>query len=161
MTNFKFTNPHPKGIRTGDCVKRACSLGSGINYHDISIMLNRFKKDTGMSKYNNNDNWKPFVENVLLGKKDKDDMLHAFYGRRYRVWEYAKYWDEETAILRCSKHLVCCKDGNYLDTWDSGDKGVYIAYIMPTYDTIVKHIRNNYPKLCKDLTLEKVSWSLI
>lgn len=152
---FKFTNPHPQGKRVSDCVKRACCLASGINYHDIAIMLNRFKKESGCSKFNNSDNWKPFVEEVLLGKKDSDDMRFAFYGHRYTVDDYARYWDQETAILRCSKHLVCCKDGDYLDTWDSGDKGVYIAYIMPRYEVIVNHIRKNYSKLCKGLTLCK------
>lgn len=155
---FKFTNPHPQGKRVGDCVKRACCLASGINYHDIAIMLNRFKKETSGDSYNSNKNWKPFIEKVLLGKKDTDDMRFAFYGHRYTVNDYAKYWDEETAILRCSKHLVACKDGDYLDTWDSGDKGVYIAYVMPSYEVIVKHIKEKYPKLCKGLSLEKISY---
>ena len=153
---FKFTNPHPQGKRVGDCVKRACCLASGINYHDIAIMLNRYKKETGCSKFNNSDNWKSFVENVLLGKKDKDDMQHAFYGRRYTVDDYARYWDEETAILRCSHHIVCVKDGDYLDTWDSGEKGVYIAYVMMPYEAIVAHIRANHPKLCKGLELSRL-----
>ena len=41
---FKFTNSHQQGKRVGDCVKRACCLASEINYHDIAIILNRFKK---------------------------------------------------------------------------------------------------------------------
>ena len=53
--NFKRTNPHPQGLRVGDCVKRACVLASGINYHDIAIMLNRYKKETGSVKFNGND----------------------------------------------------------------------------------------------------------
>ena len=115
---FKFTNPHPEQKLVGDCVKRACCLASGINYHDIAIMLNRFRKESGGSKFN-------------------------------------RYWDEETAILRCSKHLVCCKNGDYLDTFNSGNKGVYIAYVIPSYEVIIANIKKNYPKLCKGLTLEK------
>lgn len=152
---FKFTNPHPEQKLVGDCVKRACCLASGINYHDIAIMLNRFRKESGGSKFNSNENWKPFIEKVLLGKKDSDDMRYAFYGHRYTVSDYARYWDEETAILRCSKHLVCCKNGDYLDTFNSGNKGVYIAYVIPSYEVIIANIKKNYPKLCKGLTLEK------
>lgn len=153
---FKFTNPHPQGKRVGDCVKRACCLASEINYHDIAIMLNRFKKESGCSKFNNSDNWKPFVEKILCGVKDSDDMRFAFEGHRYTVKDYAETWVPHRCILRCSKHLVCCKYGDYLDTWDSGEKGVYIAYMLPKYESIINHIKTNYPKLCKGLTLERI-----
>ena len=153
---FKFTNPHPDGKRVGDCVKRACCLASGINYHDIAIMLNRYRKESGGAKFNSNKNWKPFVENVLCGRKDTDDLRTAFYGHRYTVDDYATYWEEDGKfILRCSKHLVAVVDGDYLDTWDSGYKGVYIAYKIPSYETIIKNIKLYYPKLCKGLTLER------
>ena len=152
---FIYKNPHPQGKIVGDCVKRACCLASGINYHDIAIMLNRFKKISGGGKYNISDNWKPFVEKVLLGCKDSDDMRFAFEGHRYTVADYADTWVAHRCILRCSKHLVACMCGNYYDTWNSGDKGVYIAYMLPRYEQIVAHIRKCYPQLCKGLTLER------
>ena len=152
---FKQTNPHPQGKLVGDCVKRALTIASEINYHDIAIMLNRFKGETGCNKFNNNENWKPFVEQVLLGRKNKGDMQHEFYGKRYTVDDWARYWDNDKAILRLSKHLVATMNGNYYDTWDCGYKGVYIAYFIPSYETIVAHIKKNFPKLCKGLTLEK------
>lgn len=152
---FQQTNPHPQGKLVGDCVKRALTIASEINYHDIAIMLNRFKKETGCSKFNNNDNWKPFVEQVLLGRKNKGDMQHEFYGKRYTVDDWARYWDGDKSILRLSHHLVATKYGDYYDTWNCGYKSVYIAYFIPSYEKIVAHIRKNFPKLCKGLTLEK------
>lgn len=152
---FKQENPHPQGKRVGDCVKRAIVIASGINYHDIAIMLNRFRTTSGCKKYNSSDNWKQFVEEVLLGRKNKGDMQHEFYGHRYTVDDWAKWWDNDTCILRCSKHIVATKNGDYYDTWDSGEKGVYIAYFIPTYQKIVEHIKRNYPKLCKGLSLER------
>lgn len=152
---FKKTNPHPQGKLVGDCVKRAIVIASEINYHDVAIMLNRFKKQSGCHKFNNSDNWKPFVEQVLLGRKNKGDMQHEFYGRRYTVDDWARYWDCDTAILRLSKHIVATKNGNYYDTWDCGEKGVYIAYFIPSYEKIVNNIKKNFPKLCKGLTLDR------
>lgn len=152
---FKKVNPHPEGKLVGDCVKRACCLASGINYHDIAIMLNRFRKISGGKKFNSNDNWKPFVEKVLLGCKDPDDMRFAFYGHRYTVEDYADTHNYRY-ILRCSKHLVASVHGDYLDTWDSGYKSVYIAYELPSYYLIINHIKNNYPELCKGLNLERI-----
>jgi hypothetical protein len=152
---FQQTNPHPQGKLVGDCVKRAITIASEINYHDIAIMLNRFKKETGCHKFNNSDNWKPFVEQVLLGRKNKGDMRTEFYGRRYTVDDWARYWDSDKAILRLSHHLVATKNGNYYDTWNCGSKSVYIAYFIPSYEKIVEHIKKNFPKLCKGLTLER------
>lgn len=106
---FVFTNPNPRGTKhAGDCVKRACCIGSGINYHDIEIMLNRFKKETGCSKYNSNGNWKPFVEKVLMGLKMGEDMRFIDCGHRFTVEDFSEtYYD--TCILRCAGHLVACK----------------------------------------------------
>lgn len=153
---YRFENPRPDHKRVGDCVKRACCLASEINYHDISVMLNRYRKISGGSKFNSRENWKPFVENVLLGWKNEKDMRFANNGHRYTVESFANNHPTSKHILRCSKHLVCVKDGDYLDTWDSSEKGVYIDYLIPSYVSIVEHIKTNYPKLCKGLSLDRI-----
>lgn len=148
---FVFRNPHPEGLRVGDCMKRAFVLSTGINYHDMQVMLNRYKKVKGK------DAWKDFIVDVLGGIKHQGDMQHEYCGRRYTVAEFASdpTWRGKTAILRVAKHLVCTKDGNYYDTWDSGSKGVYIAWWIKDYETVVERIRLYHPKLCQGLTLER------
>lgn len=151
---FVYDNPHPKGLRTRDCVKRACVIASQINYHDINIMLNRYKNITGAKKFNTNDNWREFIVNVLLGV-DVGNMQFANHGHRYTAKEYAEKCDVR-AIMQVAGHLVSCNGkGDYLDTWDSGYKSIYKVYKLPQYDIIVEHIKRNYPKLCKGLGLEK------
>jgi hypothetical protein len=151
---FKFTNPHPQGKRVGDCVKRACCLASEINYHDIAIMLNRFKAISGAKSFNAKDNDRPFVEKVLLGK-NQGNMQYANNGHRYIVSDYANVCGK--SIVMVAKHLVCCNGkGDYLDTWDCGWKSIYRAFAIPPYEIIVNHIRKNYPKLCKGLSLERI-----
>lgn len=153
-SNFKMMNPHPQGLRVKDCVKRACVLASGINYHDIAIMLNRFRKETGARKFNTDDNWRQFIIKVLNGC-DLGNMQYVNYGHRYKVYEFAKQYKGK-AIVQCAGHLVAIDNGYYLDSWDSGEKSIYKAYaIFPFYEAIVEHIRKNYPKLCKGLTLER------
>lgn len=151
---LKRINPHPQGLRVGDCVKRACVLASEINYHDIAIMLNRFKKETGATRFNNNDNWRQFIIKVLCGS-DQGNMQYINHGHRFLVKDYARYC-RSRAIVQCSKHIVAIDgQGNYMDTWDSGEKSIYKAYHIPSYDAIVHHIKTNYKKLCKGLTLER------
>lgn len=151
---FKNINPHPQGLIVGDCVKRACVLASGINYHDIAIMLNRYRKITKAKKFNSDYNWRDFIVNVLSGK-DQGNMQYANRGHRFLVKDYA-YYCRSKAILQTAKHLVAINGkGDYLDTWDSGEKSIYKAWHLPSYEIIVEHIRKAYPKLCKGLSLEK------
>lgn len=151
---FKKTNPHPQGLIVRDCVKRACCLASEINYHDISVMLNRYKKITHAKSFNSDDNWRLFIINVLLGK-DNGNMQYLNNGRRFKVKEYAPR-KMSKCICQVANHVVAINGkGDYLDTWDSGEKSIYKVYDIPPYEAIVKNIRDNYPRLCKGLTLEK------
>jgi len=151
---YQFTNPHPQGKLVGDCVKRACCLASEINYHDIAIMLNRYRETSKTSNFNSPKNWKMFVENVLLGI-DTGNMQYANEGHRYLVRDYAKTCRSK-AILQTAKHLVAVNGkGDYLDTWNSGEKSIYKVYKLPSYEVIINHIKTTYPKLCKGLSLEK------
>lgn len=152
--NFIEKNPHPQGLRTRDCVKRACVLASGVDYHDIVVMLNRYKKVTGATKFNTNDNWRKFIVNVL-GGRDQGNMQYINQGHRFQVWEYAEKCKHK-AILQVAGHLVAIDGkGHYLDTWDCGEKSIYKVYWLDDYETIVAFIKKNHPKLCKGLTLER------
>ena len=151
---FRMTNPHPQGKRVKDCVKRACCLASQINYHDIAIMLNRFREVSKTSAFNDKKNSKMFIEKVLMGK-DNGNMQFAHNGHRFLVRTYAKYC-VRPCIIQVAGHLVCGNGkGDYLDTWDCGEKSIYKVWTLPDYETIIRHIKNDYPKLCKGLTLEK------
>lgn len=153
--NYENANPHPQGKRVGDCVKRACVIASGINYHDIAIMLNRFKKETNARRFNTDDNWRQFIIKVLNGC-DLGNMQYANHGHRYKVYEFAARHNGKY-IVQCSKHLVAVDDYHYWDSWDSGEKSIYKAYAIPPFHkAIVEHIRKNYPKLCKGLTLNEI-----
>ena len=156
---FLEKNPHPQGLRVGDCVKRAIVLASGINYHDIGIMLNRYKKETQTKRFNNIDNAKLFIVNILKGY-DLGNMQHANHGNRYTVEDFADLapmlTNGKKAICQVSHHMVAIDGkGNYCDTWNSGEKSIYKVWTLPPYEKIIEHIKNNYPKLCKGLTLEK------
>lgn len=155
---FIKENPHPQNKRVGDCVKRACVLASGINYHDIAIMLNRYRAISGGDKYNSDKNWRGFVINVLLGC-DMGNLQYANKGHRYKVYEYALR-TKKRAILQVAGHLTTADgNGDYLDTWDCGQKSIYKVYSLPSYDVIVDNIKKNFKTLCKGLTLRRYFYS--
>ena len=66
---YQYFNAHPKGKRVGDCVKRAITKATGMDYMEVQRQLNRYKKVTGASSYNTDYNPHKYVENVLHGEK--------------------------------------------------------------------------------------------
>ena len=123
---WKFYNAHPKGLRTGDCVKRAISKATGKDYMEVQRELNRCKKITYCSKYNENRNWKYYLEEKIGCLKISFPAIEGeerMNGERFmREYPKGKY------ILRMAGHLSCCIDGNIYDTWNCSHKCVYTAY---------------------------------
>lgn len=123
---FVFKNLNPKGKIVGDCVKRAIAGATGISYEEVSLELNRHKKITRCEKFNDNKNWKSFVENILKGKKLS---FPAVSGEpRMNGTRFCEKFNKGSYILRMAGHLSCCIDGVIYDTWDCSEKCVYNAW---------------------------------
>lgn len=128
MTNYKFYNAHPEGKRVGDCVKRAITLVAQMDYHQVQLELNRFKKITGAKSYNSNHNPHKYCENVLLMEKLS---FPATKGKdRMNGDRFTKAFPKGRYILNMAGHWTACVDGIIYDTWDCRDKCVYTAYRM-------------------------------
>lgn len=123
---FVFENVNPKGKLVKDCVKRAITKATGRSYEEISLELNRYKKITKCEKFNDNKNWKPYIENVLKGIKLS---FPAVVGEpRMNGARFCEKFHKGTYILRMAKHLTCVIDGVIYDTWNCSDKCVYNAW---------------------------------
>ena len=122
---FKFYNPHPKGLRVNDCVKRALTIATGKPYNLVSLELNRLKKITGCKSYNNKNNWKEYIN--LLGWKKMPFPAEA--GKpRMNGFQFTTNYPHGTFILSMAHHLSVCKNGVILDTWDCRHKCIYNAW---------------------------------
>ena len=127
-TTYKFYNAHPEGKRVNDCVKRAITLVANMDYHQVQLELNRYKKVTGAKSYNSGYNPHKYCENILKmeklsfpAEKGKDRMNGERFTRAYPKGRY---------ILNMAGHWTACIDGTIYDTWDCRDKCVYTAYKM-------------------------------
>lgn len=126
MEHFKFNNPHPKGLFVKDCVKRAITLATGKDYKQVQLDLNRLKKITYSNKFNDNKNYKYYLENILQAEKLS---FPAEKGKsRITGLLFAIEHPEGTYVLRMAGHLSCCINGIINDTWDCSDKCVYNAW---------------------------------
>ena len=123
--NYQFYNPHPQQKRVRDCVKRALTLATGKDYKQVSLELNRLKKETGAKEFNSNENWKEYVKRLGWEKLS----FPAIKGQpRMNGHTFTENYPMGTYLLRMAGHLVTVKDGVLYDTWDSRDKCVYNAW---------------------------------
>ena len=124
---FEYYNPHPQQKLVGDCVKRALTKATGLDYKEVSRQLNRFKKRYNADGFND---WRrnvvPFMVEELKATKisypaeaGKPRMTGNTFALTHRIGTY---------VLQMAGHVVCCKNGHLYDTWDCGDKCVYTAY---------------------------------
>ena len=122
---YKYLNLHPEGKKVRDCVKRALSFCTGLPYQEISLILNRLKKETGCKTFNENKNWKKFVKDMGWEKIyfPAEKGYERMNGERF-----CEYYPKGTYLLRMAHHLSVCKDGIIYDTWNCSEKCVYNAW---------------------------------
>lgn len=114
---YVFSNPNPEKNLVGDCVIRAISIVMGREWEDvyIDVVLQGFMmKDMPSS-------------NAVWGS-----YLHRMGYRRtvipntcpdcYTVKDFCEDNPQGTFILATGTHVIAVKDGNYFDTWDSGNE---------------------------------------
>lgn len=124
--NYFEYNPHPQGKNVGDCVKRAFTRATGMDYMEVQRELNRLKKELGEPHFNSDKVWRTFLARHHFVKHS----FPAVAGEsRMTVAKLAEESDfNDVWVCRCARHLVCVTQNGYWDTWDSGDKCVYTAF---------------------------------
>ena len=123
---YKYLNVHPKNLLVRDCVKRAITLTTGMDYMEVQRQLNRFKKITGAKAFNSDRNCDKYVEQVLKAKKI---IFPAIKGQpRMNGEMFCELFPKGSYILRMAGHWSACVDGVIYDTWDCSEKCVYNAW---------------------------------
>ncbi len=117
MGKYVSYNPNPDGIRVGDCVIRALSKALGQTWEETYIDLS--------------------VEGLLMGDLPSANAVWGAYLRRkgyqreiipnncpdcYTVEDFCDDYPQGTYILAISGHVVCVVDGQFFDSWYSGNE---------------------------------------
>ena len=144
---YKYYNPHPKGLSTDDCVKRAIVVVTGMDYSRIQRELNEYKKVTGAKSFNSVKNLR-YVEDVLKAKKIplNKQLTAKEFCQRYPCCRY---------ILDMDEHWSACVDGCIYDTWDCSKEKVNFAYEIATEPYTPPNLKKQVFKYC--CTSEKIS----
>lgn len=117
MSNWDKVNPNPKGKNVGDCTVRAISLATNQGWEKVYLDL-CIQGYTMADMPSSNDVWgKYLMDKGWVYRRLQDTCPFC-----YTINDFCNDHPEGTFIVATGTHVVCVKDGRYLDTWDSGDK---------------------------------------
>lgn len=112
---YRCFNPNPKAVRVGDCVIRAICGVTGKDWVDVYTSLCTEGLVHG-DMPNSNAVWGSY----LRGMGYKRSALSDECPDCYTVEQFCKDHPHGKYVLALSGHVVCVKNGDYYDSWDSG-----------------------------------------
>ena len=114
---WKKYNPNPTGARVGDCVIRAISKATDSQWNDVymGVCLQGLKMSDMPSA---NHVWGAYLKEKGFTR----NVLPNTCPDCYTVKDFCQEHKSGIFILVVSGHVVCVKDGDYYDSWDSGDE---------------------------------------
>lgn len=108
---FIFYNPNSCGINTGDCVIRALSIATGLDWHTVYAEL--CVQGYAMCDFGNSN--RVFGTWLINNGYDMRSM-----SKMCSVEQFASDNPHGTFICCTGAHAVAVVDGNWIDSWDSG-----------------------------------------
>lgn len=112
-----YENPNPNNKIVGDCVIRGISILLDASWEEIYNAITdqgRFMYDMPSS----NAVWSEFLYKNGFTRKIIPNTCPSCYTIR----EFCKDFPKGRYLLATGTHVVAVIDGNYYDTWDSGDE---------------------------------------
>ncbi|MCM1328857.1 MAG: hypothetical protein NC253_05385 [Ruminococcus sp.] len=110
-------NANPINNRVGDCTVRAISTALNQSWEetDVGLFLQSFM-DYDMPSANAE--WGKYLKRKGFSRHlVPDDLCYE-----YTVSDFCRDNPDGVYILALSDHVVAVKNGDYYDTWDSGDE---------------------------------------
>ena len=116
---YKFKNPNPKGLFTGDCVPRALSVVLNCSWDEayMKLMVYGFREKM-MPSAN-------FIHDKLL--QENGFIRFTACSECYTVREFTEKYASGVYLLGTGNHVVGVINGDYYDSFDSGDE--YVVWI--------------------------------
>lgn len=115
---YVYYNPNPqKNYRAGDCVIRAISIATGDTWNNVYDDLCKEGKYFG-DWGNNNGVW----DTYLRKRGYKRYICPNNCPFCYSIKDFAKEHSYGTYIVATGSHVVAIIDGDYIDSWNSGNE---------------------------------------
>ena len=115
--SYVYYNPNPLKISVGDCTIRAISKALSISWEKtyLSLAIQGFNMYDMPSA---NRVWGQFLKDNGFRKYQLPDTCPDCYTIR----DFCMGFPRGTYVVGTGEHVVCIKNGNYYDSWDSGNE---------------------------------------
>lgn len=120
---FVQYNPNPEAYRTDDCTIRALTKALQMSWDDAHRTLADHSRELGDMMHKNWVWGDLLMENGYSRFTIPNTCPHC-----YTVADFAEDNPVGTYILGTGEHVVAVIDGDWYDTWDSGDEVPIIYY---------------------------------
>ena len=111
------TNPNPKNKHVSDCVIRAICIAFNESWYYIYDELCKVGRED-CNVPSDDSVWGHY----LLMRGCKPFLLPKMCPRCTTISEFCKFYPTGTYIIGTGGHAVAIIDGDYYDSWDSGDE---------------------------------------
>ena len=114
-------NPNPLGKQTSDCVVRAIAIATNRSWRNVYRDLCELG-GIECEMPNSNYLWGIYLKDLGFDQF----LLPESCPRCITIRAFCEKYPEGTYVIGTGTHAVAVIDGDYFDSWDSGDEG-------PTY----------------------------
>ena len=114
---YIYYNPNPLGLSVGDCTIRALSRALNISWEQTYNLLAQLGFEMG-DMPSSNRVWSELLKINGFKKYQIPDTCPACYTIKNFCYDhpYGVY------VVGTGEHVVCIINGNYFDSWDSGNE---------------------------------------
>ena len=113
---FVYDNPNPKQIRVGDCTVRALAIATDQPWEEVYLALSAYGYNL-CDMPSSNVVWGQYLYDMGYSRDIAGKSCPMC-----TIAEFSELNNKGVFILGTGTHVVCVKDGDYHDTWDSGDE---------------------------------------
>ena len=122
--SFIHYNPNPSGTYVGDCTIRAISKALGTSWHKVYADL-AIQGYAMADMPSSNRVWGQYLRSCGYRRY----VIPNTCPDCYTIKEFCEDNPTGTYIVGTGTHVVCVKDGDYYDSWDSGDETPIFYYM--------------------------------
>lgn len=115
---FIHNNPNPKNVRVGDCVIRAISIATAKTWEDVYTRLAAYGF-TMCDMPSSNAVWGKYLKDQGYERHLVEDTCPD---ECYTIHQFCIDHPKGIYIVATDGHVVCVMNGDYYDTWDSGNE---------------------------------------
>lgn len=114
---FVNFNPNPREKLVGDCTVRAVAIAEDILWEEAFLSLAMLGYLEGDMPSSNE-----VVEKYLVANGYEKQIINNTCPNCYTIKDFCNDHEEGVFVVGTGTHFVAVIDGDYYDTWDSGDK---------------------------------------